>query len=649
MAEEKVEGRDGAWRQLLSWTELFRGFQVALDLNKLLLAAGGILTMTFGWWLLSLLFSAGEPSVPPAWGGNYPATAEGWDLFRQDRLNWNLMHAAADLTKSDAAPPVYQVEDVAQTLDEYALFKDLNDVKATKKSDLEQAYLERVADLAKTGKIEKDAVKRYQGRARQYAVLGRLKPAGTLKVGPWFEDRGPNPYLLVTGQTGIPWEPGQFWEWFVRDQALVMIEPLVKFVRPLVYFLSPHGDTRSRFYFLTVMLWALATWSFFGGAITRIAAVQLTRGERIGLFEAMRFTGKRILSYVTAPLFPLAFVFVILVFMAIFGLVGMIPYFGDVLVWGLFWPVMLLFGLVMAVALVGLVGWPLMAATISTEGTDSWEAVSRAYSYVYQRPWHYLWYSLVAIFYGGLIVFFIGFMGSLTVYLAKWGVGRTPFIQSAGRDPSFLFVYAPTSFGWRELLLEGAKVEGKGNVVDDRGSLAGVQGPGAGGVSRWNRINDEVYTEYAKRMNWGQWLGACMVAFWMGLVFLLVLGFGYSYFWTASTIIYLLLRRNIDSAELDEVYLEEDDHEGPWGATPAPAAPAATPAAAPAAVTPRSTALPVVEAPHPAAPAPVAMPAPVPPPPPPPPPPPLEMAPEQSAPYVPPSPLRSEDGPPAGS
>src|SRR5439155_14406288 len=138
------------------------------------------------------------------------------------------------------------------------------------------------------------------------------------------------------------------------------------------------------------------------GAITRIAAVQLARGERIGLVEAAIFAGKRLLSYVTAPLFPLAFIFGVLVFMSIFGLIGMIPYFGDVVVSGLFWPVMILFGLIIAVALVGLVGWPLMAATISTEGTDSWEAVSRAYSYVYQRPWHYLWYSMVAIGYGAI-------------------------------------------------------------------------------------------------------------------------------------------------------------------------------------------------------------------------------------------------------
>src|SRR5207248_1153241 len=146
----------------------------------------------------------------------------------------------------------------------------------------------------------------------------------------------------------------------------------------ITYFFLPQGNTfGSRLYFLMATLWTLVTWSFFGGAITRIAAVQIARGEKIGLVEALRFTVKRFLAYVTAPLFPLGAVFVVLVLMSLFGIVALIPYVGDVLVSGLFWPLMLICGLILAVVLVGLVGWPLMSATISTEGTDAWEAVSR--------------------------------------------------------------------------------------------------------------------------------------------------------------------------------------------------------------------------------------------------------------------------------
>src|SRR5262249_14133271 len=61
--------------------------------------------------------------------------------------------------------------------------------------------------------------------------------------------------------------------------------------------------------------------------------------------------------------------------------------------------------------------------------------------------------------------------------------------------------------------------------------------------------------------HWYNKVGAVMVAFWLYVVFLMVIGFGYSYFWSASTIIYLLMRRKVDDTEMDEVYVEEDEGE----------------------------------------------------------------------------------------
>jgi len=74
MAEDKIDGREVTWRQLLPWTELFRGFQVAFDLNKMLLAAAGILVMAFGWWLLAVCFRnmpRDLTDVPPDWPAKY--------------------------------------------------------------------------------------------------------------------------------------------------------------------------------------------------------------------------------------------------------------------------------------------------------------------------------------------------------------------------------------------------------------------------------------------------------------------------------------------------------------------------------------------------------------------------------------------------
>jgi hypothetical protein len=517
--------------------------------------------MAFGWWVLAILFRANYSSQPPEFGTEKAQAANAgvdpWIAFKHERDRWNLMHETAGLGDTDAR---YEVADLAATQLEYDKVRAALAVPGkTQEQALAELQREPNDKVPNPDRLLDPAKVRAYNR-----LLGKTKPEGLLSTWPFWEDRGKNPYLLVTGQAGVPWEAGHAVEWFARDQLPVLIEPLVKLMRPLIYFFSPRADSAwIKLYFLLVFVWTVATWSLFGGAITRIAVVQVARpGEPIGLSEAVRFTWNRIFSYIAAPLFPLVLVFFLLLFCVLFSLFHLIPLFGDIFVDGLLWFVMLLVGLVMALSLVGLaVGWPLMAPTISAEGTDSWEALSRSFSYVFQRPWHYLWYAAVTLAYGAVVIFFVGLMGSMTVYLSKWSVSSTTWLKS--REPSYLFVYAPESFGWRTLLLDNATVEPAGDSTEKREPQHVVQD---------GRINRAAYNDYTQNLNWWNKFGAGLVAFWLGLLFLLILGFGYSFFFSTTSIIYLLMRRNLDAAEIDEVYLEEEDQES-FGSPVAPAAP----------------------------------------------------------------------------
>ena len=75
----------------------------------------------------------------------------------------------------------------------------------------------------------------------------------------------------------------------------------------------------------------------------------------------------------------------------------------------------------MALLLLGLIfGWPLMWATISTEGTDSFDALSRTYAYVFQRPLRYLFYAVVAALLGWLGWLLVENFAAAVVWLALW-------------------------------------------------------------------------------------------------------------------------------------------------------------------------------------------------------------------------------------
>jgi hypothetical protein len=404
---------------------------------------------------------------------------------------------------------------------------------APRQGDYDTSYYQKKYELS-----EPDAQKRAEAEfSRDLGEYQRFQdlagPGGKLRVAPWDENRGPNPFLLVTGQVPASedWRGGRsVIDWLFTQQIPVLIEPLSKLLYPIGQLLNPHVGSVTRFYLLLVTFWTLATWALFGGAITRLAVVQLAGKYRPDLVETLRFVAARYLSYLSAPLVPLVFVALIVILCLVYGLIHLIPFVGDVTDSVVF-PILVLLGFGQAILLIGLVGYPLMYATVSAEGSDTFDALSRSYNYVFQSPWNYIWYSLVAVFYGAVLVFFVVFMGSFVVYLTKWSLSQTPGTEYFHtRRVDNMFAFAPESFHWKELLVT--------HPLD---------------------------------LTWYNQIGAFFVSLWVTIIFLMMIGFAYSYYFSAFTMVYLLMRRNVDDTEIDEVYLEEDEPEEPL-LPPTPAA-----------------------------------------------------------------------------
>jgi len=513
MADERIGVPDQEVRNIWAWTELFRTFQVALDPKKLLLAAAGIVVMWLGWWLLSVLFF--NMRSEPKWPSDYPTANYAKDGMTEEQ--------AAELARHDF--------------------------------DRDMSRYQLLYRLAGPGD--------YRAPEEWKHIPGKLR------IYPWHEDRGPNPYLLVTNQYDEQ-SREQLFGWWAARGLPTLIEPLVKFLRPIVYLIRPEGGGfGNRVYLLLVTLWTLVTWGLFGGAITRLAAVQLAGKDRPSLVESLRFVMARYVSYLSAPLVPLVFIALIVFLTILYGFLHLIPFVGDVLD-GVAWPILMLLGFGQAVLLIGLVGYPLMYATLSPEGSDTFDALSRSYNYVFQAPWNYIWYGLVAVLYGAILVFFVCFMGSLVVYLTKWSLSLTPGTERfPSRRVENLFTHAPESFQWRHLL---------------------------GGDFPQTQVTWDWYNQ----------ISSYLVSLWVILLFLLVIGFAYSYFFSQGTMIYLLLRRKVDETEMDEVYLEEEEPDEPLlPPSPPPAAPSSgqplqmveapalrTPAATPSAAEPTGNAPP---------------------------------------------------------
>ncbi len=581
-----ADGRDPAsgfsYRNALPWTEIFRCFQVALDPRKLLVAAVGILVMSFGWYVLSASFY-------------YPAPSRDADEYSNSKLERELR----DKKKPGTDTP-YSEDDRRAIGDQ-----------------------------------------RYQADVEQWQVLAELAgPGGSLRTLPWYENRGPNPYLFLTQLTNLPsslWGDAVYT--YLKGQIPVLTEPLVKLLMPVLKLVSPGVSPQTRLYLLLVILWMVAVWAFCGGVITRLAAVQLANKGPITLKQACQFVAKRYLSFLLAPVVPLIIIGVVVFGLMCYGLLGMIPFLGDIVFLGLGLPIIIAAGAVMAVFLVGLVGYPLMYTTLSVEGdsSDTFDALSRSINYVYQAPWHYIWYSLVAVVYGAAVTFFVLFFASLMVYLGKWAVSQTPGNESADRKPDFLFIYTPESFGWRELLLKDSPYAVEREVVPQYKTWAAPANPkDAIPTNRmvvvYRPISQQQYDQNRNEFWWYNTWGAGIVCFWLTLMFLMMVGFSYSFFWSAATVIYLLMRKKVDEADIDEVFVEEDEPEAPM-----PPPKSESPTSLPVIVSPTAPAAPPVP--------PVAV---VPPPPPPatipfsPPPPPPVVPPVVPPPVTPPEATKPE-------
>src|SRR5579862_3139748 len=127
MAEDQVDRRKDYLKELAPWTKLFSAFKVALDPKKLLLAAGGILVMSLGWYVLSVIFFS-TSSKRPEWPASYvPDSASddkvklhtAWDQFKRDRHQWYLLYEMAgtpemrESADKKTFEPVYVASDLA--------------------------------------------------------------------------------------------------------------------------------------------------------------------------------------------------------------------------------------------------------------------------------------------------------------------------------------------------------------------------------------------------------------------------------------------------------------------------------------------------------------------------------------------------------
>jgi hypothetical protein len=202
------------------------------------------------------------------------------------------------------------------------------------------------------------------------------------------------------------------------------------------------------------------------------------------------------------------------------------------------WPFVLLLGLMMAILLLGaLAGWPLMWATVSVEGTDAFDALSRSYAYTYHRPWRLLWYVIFAGFLAVTSMFVVKLFASSAIGLGTWSV------DWGLDDTTMNTVVRP------EVPRDGLIDPALPRIEVTPGAVAEPPADTARAPALPPAESGRVLAASRRVIN-----------FWKAVVTYLVAGYQAGFLWVSAVGIYLLLRRDIDGVQINEVYIDPSEY-----------------------------------------------------------------------------------------
>jgi len=561
MAEDRDIVRGVSWNEVFGFTHVFKTFKMAWQLGKILLALAAIvLTYALGRVMDPIWSVASDCAVVregEAWlywrapnRAAFLAEQEKW--LETDRVEALRSQMTAAGFEDEKARTMIREEGFGDAAD--ALKEKLEENYENRKKEIEKAWVDRVEaiDKGNYSEAEREKEKARAEEAKKAALQGALHAhVGRRRDVKGWEGEGIFAGLLnwemhcirnalgsvrrgnfAGGVSALYQERGRVTPEAYRGRAVSNVPPataatndpeglgllawLVLMAWGLWWLFSIHW-----LYAIFFLLGGLAIWSVLGGGICRMAALHAAREEKIGVRTAVKYGLSKFFSFFGAPLLPLGFIVILGLCMALAGLVGSIAYLGEWL-YVLTFVLCLLAGAISAFLLVGLVaGWPLMWPTIAVEDSDCFDSISRSVSYVWQRPFRYGLYSVVAVVYGTICYLFVRLFAFVTLRSVHcwsgWGMGPAD-------RPAYALGADKLDVMWPEPTFEA------------------FHGP-----MQW------------EAMNGSEAVASVFVALFVWLVVGVVLAFLVSFFFSAATNIYFLLRREVDAADVDDVYVEEEE------------------------------------------------------------------------------------------
>ena len=154
-----------------------------------------------------------------------------------------------------------------------------------------------------------------------------------------------------------------------------------------------------------------------------------------------------------------------------------------------------------------------MFPAVAYDGSDCFDAISRALSYVYSRPWCLGFFTVIAAVYAAVCYLFVRLFAFLLLLVTHWFLNFSIFTDATSKQANKLQAVWP----------EPAFMNLAGSAT----------------------VNN---------INWSESFAAFLTNLAVLVVIGLLIAFLISFYFSASTIIYALMRNKVDGTDLEDVY-----------------------------------------------------------------------------------------------
>ncbi|MHC4131673.1 MAG: hypothetical protein ACYSSP_00890 [Planctomycetota bacterium] len=295
-----------------------------------------------------------------------------------------------------------------------------------------------------------------------------------------------------------------------------VLKNIGEFFKAIIWAIKYHWVYSPIFFIISLSMISIA-----GGAVCRTAALQFARGQKPGMTEAVKYSLKKFKSYFSTPLLPVCGIIICGFFIFISGLLATIPKIGEIIM-VIFLALSLVFGVgIVALIIVTVAGFNLMFPAIAYEGTDNFGTINLTFCYIFKKPWRLAFYTFVAAVYGAVCYAFIRFL----VFLLLWATNQS--LQLGSKFVSVIVKDSSALSKFMAIWPEPTFMNLFGTVVSEP----------AGG--------SQVFAAFVLRL-----------IIWIFV--LLLASFIMSFYFSANTIIYALMRKKVDNAPVSNIYIPQE-------------------------------------------------------------------------------------------